>query len=75
MQLVMAGNVADSLAHTIAQALPYVDKEVLLGCIKEVLPERGIIIEATKEELSGNPNLCNMFYREVEIVPKEIFNV
>lgn len=75
MQLVMAGNIADSLAHTIAQALPYVDKEVLLGCIKEVLPERGIIIEATKEELSGNPNLCNMFYREVEIVPKEIFNV
>jgi hypothetical protein len=70
----MAGNIADSLVRTITQALPYVDKEVLLGCIKEVLPERGIIIEATKEELSSNPNLCNMFYREVEVVPKETFN-
>lgn len=74
MQVIMAGNIADSLVHTITQALPYVEKEVLLGCIKEVLPERGIIIEATKEELSSNPNLCNMFYREVEVVPKETFN-
>lgn len=75
MQLVMAGNIADSLAQTIAQAFPYIEKEALLGCIKEVLPERGIIIEATKEELSSNPNLGNLFYREVEIVPKEMFNV
>lgn len=74
MQVTMIGNIADSLVQTIAQALPYTEEEVLLDCIKEVLPEKGIIIEATKEELSSDPNLCNMLYREVKIVPKETSN-
>ena len=48
MQVIMVGDIVDSLVRTITQAIPYIEKEALLGCIKEILPERGIIIEATK---------------------------
>ena len=36
--------------------------------IADVLPQRGIVIEATREELQ---NLPPILYREVEVRPKE----
>lgn len=67
MQAILMGDIADSLTETVCQALPYVEKDILQAIVKEVLPQRGIVIEATKEELEGNKALGGLLYHEVEI--------
>ena len=71
MRTILMGDIADSLTDTVCQALPYADREILHAMVREVMPERGIVIEATKEELEGNKALVGLLYNEVEIMRKE----
>ena len=71
MQVVLMGDLVARLTETVCQALPYAEKEILHAAVREVLPERGIIIEADKQELQGNEALGGLLYHEVEVKAKE----
>jgi len=64
----MAGDIIESIVQSVMQALPYSEEAVLRGILEEGLPERGIVIEATKEELSEQTG--NLLYRDVTVTPK-----
>ena len=68
MKVIMMGDIADAIAQTVAQALSGVDETVLRAIIREGVPERGIVIEASREELQ---NLPNVLYSDVEVKPTE----
>lgn len=68
MKVIMMGDIADAIAQTVAQALSGVDETVLGAIIREGMPERGIVIEASREELQ---NLPNVLYSDVEVKPTE----
>ena len=71
MQAIMMGNISEAIVQTVVSALPYAEEVILRACVEEVLPKRGIIIEATKEELEDNKDLGGILYHDVEIKPKE----
>lgn len=68
MTVVMAGDIVESIVTSVAQALPYTEEAVLRGILEGGLPRRGIVIEATKEELSEQTG--NLLYKEVTVTPK-----
>lgn len=68
MKVIMAGDIIESIVQSVMQALPYSEEAVLRGILEEGLPERGIVIEATKEELSEQTG--NLLYRDVTVTPK-----
>lgn len=68
MKVIMAGDIVDSIVQTVMQALPYSEEAVLRGILEEGLPKRGIVIEATKEELSEQTG--NLLYKDVTVTPK-----
>jgi len=67
---IMIGSIREVIVSTLIQASRYVD-ESLVSAICETLPEHGIIIEATKEELRDNKDLGGMLYNEVEVKPEK----
>lgn len=71
MQVLSIGNTAAVVAAHIAESLGNVEEDILKGIVKEVVPECGLIVEATREELKNHPDICGLLYRDVEIVPKE----
>ena len=66
----MAGEIIESIVQSVSQALPYTDEAVLRGILEEGLPERGIIIDATRQELSEQAG--NLLYKEVSVTPKGV---
>lgn len=68
MTAIMMGSIREVIVSTLTQASRHVD-EGLVSAICETLPEHGIIIEATKEELRDNKDLGRMLYNEVEVKP------
>jgi len=68
VKVIMAGDIIESIVQSVMQALPYSEEAVLRGILEEGLPERGIVIEATKEELSEQTG--NLLYRDVTVTPK-----
>ena len=71
MQVVQIGDIAESIVSSVKHALTYTEETVLRAIVTEILPEHGIIIEATKEELRDNPELGKVLYHDVEIKVKE----
>ena len=71
VQAIMMGNISEAIVQNVVSALPYAEEVILRACVEEVLPKRGIIIEATKEELEDNKDLGGILYHDVEIKPKE----
>lgn len=71
MRAILMGDIANCLTETICHAIPYAEREILQAMVREVLPECGIVIETTKEELEGNKALGGLLYNEVELKRKE----
>lgn len=69
MKLIMAGDILEGVVATIMQALPYSEEAVLRGILSEAIPKRGMVIEATKGELSNMEG--NLLYKEVEVIAKK----
>lgn len=69
MKVIMAGDIIESVVQSMTQALPYTEEAVLRGILEEGLPRRGIVIEATKEELSEQTG--NLLYKEVAVTPSK----
>ena len=70
VQAIMMGDISEAIVQTVISALPYAEEVVLRSCVEEVIPKRGIIIEATKEELEGNKDLGGILYHDVVVKPK-----
>lgn len=68
MKVIMAGDIVESVVQSVMQALPYSEESVLRGILEEGLPRRGIVIEATKEELSEQTG--NLLYKDVTVTSK-----
>lgn len=66
MKAIMAGDIAEPLVSRIVSELPYVEEPILSAIIQEVLPRRGIVIEAKREELSEMDG--NILFKEVDVV-------
>ena len=71
MKLIEMGNLAEALVKNICDSLDYVERDVLRGIIKKQIPEFGLVIEATKEELMDNTDLAGCMYREVVVAKKK----
>ena len=67
MKLIEMGDLADSLVEHIVSAIPYIEEDVLRGIISESVPECGLIIEASRDEIEFNQNLSECLYHEVKI--------
>ena len=48
-----------------------VEEDVLTGIVGEVLPVRGLVVEATKDELKNNDKLQEWMYHDIEIKAKD----
>ena len=70
MQVVLAGNLVSAVVSAIKSSLDYVEEDVLTGIVSEVLPMRGLVIEATKDELKNNYKLNEWMYHDIEISTK-----
>lgn len=68
MIAIMMGDIADAIFRAVATAIPRSNEVALRECIKAVVPECGIIIGATHEELQMLPPIL---YSEVEVKSKE----
>ena len=66
MKAVMVGDIAESIVSTIVAGIPYAEEAILRTIISEALPSSGIVIEATKDELSEIDG--NILYKNVEVV-------
>ena len=67
MRVVQMGDIAESVCSEVRLALPYVEDDILSAVVRKVLPEHGIIIEATKRELRDNRELGGVLYNEVTL--------
>lgn len=63
MKVIMAGDIIESIMQSMTQAVPRTEGAVLRGILEEGLPRRGIVIEATKAELSERTE--NLLYKDV----------
>ena len=57
MKILFKGNIAAAVSAHIAESLRDVEEDILKGIVKEVLPECGLIVEATRDELKNNPDV------------------
>ena len=71
MTAILMGDIADAIFRAVATAIPYSEENVLRACVEAVVPKRGIIIEATKEEIRANKDLGGILFHEGEVRPKE----
>ena len=67
--VVEMGNLAESLSRHIADSLPYVEREVVAGVIAVKVPEVGIMVRSSREEIQSIAG--NILYKDVIITPKE----
>lgn len=71
MQVVLAGNLVSAVVSAIKSSIDYVEEDVLTGIVGEVLPVRGLVVEATKDELKNNDKLQEWMYHDIEIKAKD----
>lgn len=70
MQVVLAGNIVSAVVSAIKASVDYVEENVLTGIVSEVLPMRGLVVEATKDELKNSDKLNEWMYHDIEINAK-----
>ena len=71
MEVIQIGNIADSVVSHIAEVMPYAEEDILKYVVKEILPDCGIVIEASKEEIMGNKDLGGVLYSKCRIVKED----
>ena len=69
MQVISVGEIASSLVRRISLALPYIEEDILKPVVVDAIGCRGIVISATRDELSSIAG--NILYKEVNVVPKK----
>ena len=69
MQVISMGDIANNLVRRISLALPYIEEDILKPIVVDAIGCRGIVISATRDELSGIAG--NILYKEVDVVPKK----
>ena len=69
MQVISVGDIANNLVRRISLALPYIEEDILKPVVVDAIGCRGIVISATRDELSGIAG--NILYKDVEVVPKK----
>ena len=69
MQVISMGDIANNLVRRISLALPYIEEDILKPVVVDAIGCRGIVISATRDELSGIAG--NILYKEVDVVPKK----
>lgn len=69
MQVISVGDIANDLVRRISLSMPYIEEDILKPVVVQAIGYRGIVVSATKDELSGIAG--NILYKEVEVVPKK----
>ena len=68
MKPIMVGNILDAITTHIVKSLGRaVDEKVIKRLVEDVIPESGVILEASKEELSNDRSIGTMLYQDVVI--------
>lgn len=71
MTAVLMGDISDAIVRAVATAIPYSEEAILRACVEAVVPKRGIIIGASKEELRDNKDLGGILFHDVEVKAKK----